>query len=128
MLAQGFNAALVSILITHISKAGVEITQTLIIQQVVAGLILTPMFWPKGIKLSDYPNLARRSFFMSMGWFFSFLAFGSGKTIIVQSILSAVPPTIVFMENIAYRKRPASAMIFSSVVIVICITILNLIT
>lgn len=128
MLTQGIVSALISILIMQISKSGVEISQTLIIQQVVAGLILTPIFFPKAITLSDFPKLARRSFMMSMGWFFSFLAFKSGNVIIVQSILAAMPITIVFIESFSYRKRPDSRIVFSSSIIIICIIMLSLFT
>ena len=126
MLTQGVNAGVIAILVTKLSRAGVGLSEFLFIQQLVAGLIFTLSFPPKDVKLRSYPGLAKRAMFMSSGWFLSFVAIHRGSTLIVQSVLSAIPLIIVIMEIVAYRKRPTLAVVFSSLTIIICITVLSL--
>ena len=126
MLAQGINAGVIAILISRLARAGVGLSQFLIIQQVIAGLILTFIFWPKDVALRSYPLLAKRAVFMSMGWFLSFVAIHRGSTLVVQSVLSVIPLIIVLMETIAYKKRPGQAVVVSSLLVIACIAALSL--
>ena len=126
MLTQGINAGVIAILATKLSRAGVGLSEFLFLQQFIAGIIFTSLNWPKDVELKAYPLLAKRSLFMCFGWFFSFVAMHKGSTLVVQSVLSAIPLLIVMMETLAYKKRPSSAVIFSSVTIILCITALSL--
>ena len=126
MLAQGINAGVIAILISRLARAGVGLSQFLFIQQVIAGLIFTFIFWPKDVALRSYPLLAKRAVFMSMGWFLSFVAIHRGSTLVVQSVLSVIPLIIVLMETIAYKKRPGQAVVVSSLLVIACIAALSL--
>lgn len=125
MSAQGINAGLVAILIAHLAKEGVGLSQFLFIQQIIAGILFLIFFWPKDLSLRSYPLLAKRSAFMSMGWFFAIVAINRGSALIVQSVLSATPLVIVLIETISYKRRPRGSIVFSALTIIACIVTLN---
>ena len=125
MLAQGVNVGIVAILISRLSHSGVGITQLLIIQQIIAGLIFAAIFWPKDVPIRSYPLLIKRSAFMSFGWFLSFIAIHRGSVLVVQSILSVIPLMIVALETFVYKKRPSLAVVISSIAVIACITALS---
>ncbi len=127
MLAQGVNSGVVAILISRLAHAGVGLSQFLFIQQIIAGLIFIVLFWPKDVLLRSYPILAKRAVFMSMGWFLSFVAIHRGSTLVVQSVLSAIPLMIVLMEIVAYKRRPTRAIVLSSIMVIACIAALSLV-
>lgn len=127
MLAQGINAGGVAILISRLAHAGVGLSQFLFIQQLIAGVIFTVVFRPKGVALRSYPLLAKRSLFMSLGWFLSFIAIQRGSTLVVQSVHSAIPLIIILMETVAYKRRPTNAVILSSFGVIASIAALSLI-
>jgi len=125
MLAQGVNVGIVAILISRLSHSGVGITQLLIIQQIIAGLIFAAIFWPKDVPIRSYPLLIKRSAFMSFGWFLSFIAIHRGSVLVVQSILSVIPLMIVALETFVYKKRPSLTVVISSIAVIACITALS---
>jgi drug/metabolite transporter (DMT)-like permease len=125
MVAQGINAGIIAILITRLSHAGVGLSELLFIQQVIAGVIFTLLFWPKDVPARAYPQMAKRSVFMSVGWFLTFVALHRGSTLVVQSVLSIIPLIIVLMETIAYKKRPTTVVVISSIAVIACITALS---
>lgn len=127
MLAQGVNAGLIAILISRLAKGGVGLSQFLFIQQIIAGCCFLLVFRPKDVSIKSYPRLARRSVFMSLGWFFAMVAINRGSTLVVQSILSATPLIIVFLEAVAYRKKPSLAIVLSALSVVTCISVLSFI-
>jgi len=127
MLAQGINAGGVAILISRLAHAGVGLSQFLFIQQLIAGVIFTIGFWPKDVSIRSYPLLAKRSLFMSLGWFLSFVAIQRGSTLVVQSVHSAIPLIIILMETLAYKRRPTNAVLLSSLGVVASIAALSLI-
>jgi drug/metabolite transporter (DMT)-like permease len=125
MLAQGINAGLIAILISRLAKDGVGLSQFLFVQQMIAGLCFLLVFWPKDVSLKSYPLLARRSVFMSLGWFFLMVAINRGSTLVVQSILSVTPLIIVLIEAVVFRKKPSISIILSALTIVACISVLS---
>jgi len=126
MLAQGINAGIIAILISRLARDGIGLSQFLFFQQIIAGSIFTLLFLPKDVSMRSYPLLAKRAVFMSMGWFLSFVAIHRGSTLVVQSVLSVIPLIILLMETIAYKKRPTSAVLLSSILVIACITALSL--
>jgi len=126
MLAQGINAGGVAILISRLSHAGVGLSQFLFIQQMIAGAIWLTARWPKDVSLRSYPLLAKRSVFMSLGWFLTFVAISRGSTLVVQSIQSTIPLIIILMETFAYKKRPATTVLLSAVGVIASIAALSI--
>ena len=127
MLAQGINAGGVAILISRLAHAGVGLSQFLFMQQLIAGAVWLIACWPKDVQLRSYPLLAKRSVFMSLGWFLSFVAISRGSTLVVQSVHSTIPLIIILMEVFAYKKRPTKAVMLSAAGVIVAIAALSVI-
>jgi drug/metabolite transporter (DMT)-like permease len=127
MLAQGVNAGVLAILITTLSRSELVISEVLLVQQVVAGLVCVALFPIKDVPLSSLPILAHRALYMSLGWILYTLALKRGETLIVQSVLSLIPMTILLMETVRYKKKPPNEAVFSALLVIVCISSLVLV-
>ncbi len=127
MLAQGVNAGVLAILITTLSRSGLVISEVLFVQQVVAGLVCVILFPTKDVPLSSLPILAHRAMYMSLGWIFYTQALKSGETLVVQSVLSLIPISILVMETITYKRKPPKEAVISALLVVVCISTLVLV-
>ena len=127
MLAQGVNAGVLAILITTLSRSGLVISEVLFVQQVVAGLVCVILFPTKDVPLSSLPILAHRAMYMSLGWIFYTQALKSGETLVVQSVLSLIPISILVMETITYKRNPPKEAVISALLVVVCISTLVLV-
>ena len=127
MLAQGVNAGVLAILITTLSRSGLVISEVLFVQQIVAGLVCVILFPTKDVPLSSLPILAHRAMYMSLGWIFYTQALKSGETLVVQSVLSLIPISILVMETITYKRKPPNEAVISALLVVVCISTLVLV-
>ena len=127
MLAQGVNAGVLAILITTLSRSGLAISEVLFVQQIVAGLVCVILFPTKDVPLSSLPILAHRAMYMSLGWIFYTQALKSGETLVVQSVLSLIPISILVMETITYKRKPPKEAVISALLVVVCISTLVLV-
>lgn len=127
MLAQGLNAGVLAILITTLSRSELVISEVLLVQQVVAGLVCVALFPIKDVPLSSLPILAHRALYMSLGWILYTLALKRGETLIVQSVLSLIPMTILLMETVRYKRKPPKEVVFSALLVIVCISSLVLV-
>lgn len=127
MLAQGVNAGVLAILITTLSRSELVISEVLLVQQVVAGLVCVALFPIKDVPLSSLPILAHRALYMSLGWILYTLALKRGETLIVQSVLSLIPMTILLMETVRYKRKPPKEVVFSALLVIVCISSLVLV-
>jgi drug/metabolite transporter (DMT)-like permease len=127
MLAQGVNAGVLAILITTLSRSGLVISEVLFVQQIVAGLVCVILFPTKDVPLSSLPILAHRAMYMSLGWIFYTQALKSGETLVVQSVLSLIPISILVMETITYKRKPPKEAVISALLVVVCISTLVLV-
>lgn len=127
MLAQGVNAGVLAILITALSRSGLVISEVLFVQQIVAGLVCVILFPTKDVPLSSLPILAHRAMYMSLGWIFYTQALKSGETLVVQSVLSLIPISILVMETITYKRKPPKEAVISALLVVVCISTLVLV-
>ena len=127
MLAQGVNAGVLAILITTLSRSGLVISEVLFVQQIVAGLVCVILFPTKDVPLSSLPILAHRAMYMSLGWIFYTQALKSGETLVVQSVLSLNPISILVMETITYKRKPPKEAVISALLVVVCISTLVLV-
>ena len=127
MLAQGVNAGVLAILITTLSRSGLVISEVLVVQQIVAGLVCVILFPTKDVPLSSLPILAHRAMYMSLGWIFYTQALKSGETLVVQSVLSLIPISILVMETITYKRKPPKEAVISALLVVVCISTLVLV-
>ena len=127
MLAQGVNAGVLAILITTLSRSGLVISEVLFVQQIVSGLVCVILFPTKDVPLSSLPILAHRAMYMSLGWIFYTQALKSGETLVVQSVLSLIPISILVMETITYKRKPPKEAVISALLVVVCISTLVLV-
>lgn len=127
MLAQGINAGILAIMITVLSRSGIVLSEILVVQQIVAGIVCISLFPIKNVGLKSLPILAHRSLYMSLGWIFYVLALKRGDTLVVQSVLSLIPLSILVLETVKYRRKPPKEAIISAVLVIVCISSLALI-
>jgi uncharacterized membrane protein len=64
---------------------------------------------------------------MSLGWIFYTQALKSGETLVVQSVLSLIPISILVMETITYKRKPPKEAVISALLVVVCISTLVLV-
>ena len=65
--------------------------------------------------------------YMSLGWIFYTVALKRGETLVVQSVLSLIPMSILLMETIRYKRKPPKEAVFSAVLVIVCISSLVLV-
>ena len=128
MIVQGFNAGFINLLLTSVKAEGSNPILLVSISQVVAGIFATIVYYPKQMKISHLPIMTIRSFFMGAGWLLLVLALNKHSVVLVQSIISAVPLSVVVFESTSDRKKPEKGILTSSIVLIICITALSFLT
>ena len=126
MIVIGVLSGLVTVAVVLLDRAGVGTSETFIVRQLLAGFAFMVIFPPTGMHWRDFMQLVRRSFFMSMGWLASIYAIREGSPVVAQSVMATIPLWVILIEVIAYRKRPARAVIFSAIAIAIGIYALAL--
>ena len=50
------------------------------------------------------------------------LALKRGDTLVVQSVLSLIPLSILVLETVKYRRKPPKEAIISAVLVIVCIS------
>jgi len=105
-LTSGIASGAVTINIALLGQAGVTLSETLIVRQLVAGLVLMALFPPKGVNKKDLIALIRRASFMSIGWVTYIYAIQNGNVLVIQSIMVTVSLWVIAFEVISQRKRP----------------------
>lgn len=126
MLIAALGNGAVTIIAKLLANEGVGMPETFIARQVIAGLAFVILFPPIGLKLRDFFELVRRSFFMAIGWMTSITAIQNGSPLVVQTFLATIPITVILIETVAYRKRPDNAVIVSAILAACGIAALSL--
>lgn len=73
--------------VAMLGNAGVTLSETLIVRQLVAGIVFVAIFPPIGLNKRDLFALIRRVSFMSIGWVTYIYAIQNGNVLVTQSIL-----------------------------------------
>lgn len=126
IIVMGFVGGVVTIAVVLLHRQGVGATETFIVRQTLAGVAFLIIFPPAGLTKRDFLQLARRSFFMSLGWLTSIYAIQKGSPLLVQSMLAAIPLWVILIETGVYRKLPKRPVLFSALAIAFGIYILAL--
>lgn len=126
MIIAALGNGAVTIIAKLLANEGVGMPETFMARQLIAGLAFVILFPPIGLKLRDFYELVRRSFFMAIGWMTSITAIQKGSPLVVQTFLATIPITVILIETIAYRKRPDRAVIISAVLTALGIAALSL--
>ncbi len=126
MLIAALGNGAVTIIAKLLANEGVGMPETFVARQILAGLAFIILFPPIGLKLRDFYELVRRSFFMAIGWMTSITAIQKGSPLVVQTFLATIPITVILIETVAYRKRPDRAVIISAIFTALGIAALSL--
>jgi len=115
-IASGVIVGLVAVNVAMLGERGVNLSETFIVRQLIAGLVYVALFPPTGLNRSDFFALVRRASFMAIGWITSIYAIQNGSVIVAQSILSTVSLWVILFEVIAQRKAPERSTIGAALV------------
>ena len=126
MLIAALGNGAVTIIAKLLANEGVGMPETFVARQVIAGLAFIVLFPPIGLKIRDFYELVRRSFFMAIGWMTSITAIQNGSPLVVQTFLATIPITVILIETVAYKKRPDRSVIISAVLTALGIAALSL--
>lgn len=126
MVIAALGNGAVTIIAKLLANEGVGMPETFMARQIIAGLAFVILFPPIGLKLRDFYELVRRSFFMAIGWMTSITAIQQGSPLVVQTFLATIPITVILIETVAYRKRPDRAVILSAILTAAGIAALSL--
>jgi len=127
MLAQGFNAGFINILLANIKQNGTNIYIAIMIAQIIAGIFAMMAYVPKDLKFDSLPILLYRSIFMGVGWLLLMYALTNDSILLVQSVVSAIPLIVLSFESMSDQKIPEKPILFSSLGVLLCIAALSLV-
>lgn len=113
-LATGFVSVNVAVLGTE----GVNLSETFIVRQVLAGLFYIVIFPPRGLTKSDLLKLMQRASLISVGSIASVYALQGGEIILMVSILATVTLWVLLFESIASKSIPDRSTIIAAVIAV----------
>lgn len=118
-LSSGLTSGAVTINIIQLGDAGVNLSETFIVRQLIAGLVYLVIFPPGKLTNNDVVILLRRALLMAIGWVFSIYAIQNGNILITVSILATVSLWVILFEFIGYRKKPEGATIIASIIAIV---------
>lgn len=118
-LSSGLTSGAVTINIIQLGNAGVNLSETFIVRQLIAGLVYLVIFPPGKLTNNDVVILLRRALLMAIGWVFSIYAIQNGNILITVSILATVSLWVILFEVIGYRKKPEGATIIASIIAIV---------
>lgn len=113
-LATGF----VSVNVAVLGAEGVNISETFIVRQVLAGLFYIVIFPPRGLTKSDLLKLMQRASLISVGSIASVYALQGGEIILMVSILATVSLWVLLFESITSKSIPDRSTIIAAVIAV----------
>jgi len=105
-LSAAFATGFVSINVAMLGQEGVNLSETFIVRQAVAGFVYILIFPPIGLNKGDLFKLIRRASFMSIGWVTSIYALQGGDIVLIVSILATVTLWVLIFESVAAKKLP----------------------
>lgn len=123
-LAAGF----VSVNVAVLGVEGVNVSETFIVRQVIAGLFYITIFPPRGLTKSDLLKLAQRASLISVGSIASVYALQGGEIILMVSILATVSLWVLLFESIASKSAPDRSTIIAAVIAVVGIVSLRFVS
>jgi hypothetical protein len=127
-----FTAALatgyVSINVAMLANEGVNLSETFLVRQIIAGLFYITIFPPRGLTKSDLLKLVQRASLISVGSVASVYALQGGEIILMISILATVSLWVLVFESIASRSIPERSTIIAALIAVLGIISLRFVS
>jgi drug/metabolite transporter (DMT)-like permease len=127
-LSAALTSGYVSINVAMLGNEGVNLSETFIVRQVIAGLFYITIFPPRGLTKSDLVKLMQRASLISVGSVASVYALQGGEIILMISILATVSLWVLLFESIASRSIPERSTIIAAVIAVLGVVSLRFIT
>jgi drug/metabolite transporter (DMT)-like permease len=120
-LASGY----VSINVAMLANEGVNLSETFLVRQIIAGVFYIAIFPPRGLTKSDLLKLMQRASLISVGSVASVYALQGGEIILMISILATVSLWVLVFESIASKSIPERSTIIAAVIAVVGIVSLR---
>ena len=128
VLSAALTTGFVSVNVAMLGNEGVNLSETFIVRQVIAGLFYIIIFPPLGLTKSDLFKLMQRAALISVGSVASVYALQGGEIILMISILATVSLWVLLFESIASRSIPERSTIVAAVIAVLGVVSLRFIT
>lgn len=117
-LSAAVAAGFVSVNVAMLGAEGVNLSETFIVRQILAGLFYIAIFPPRGLTKSDLLKLMQRASLISVGSVASVYALQGGEIILMISILATVSLWVLLFESISTRSIPDRATIIAAMIAV----------
>ncbi len=127
-LSAALAAGFVSVNVAVLGVEGVNVSETFIVRQIIAGLFYITIFPPRGLTKSDLLKLAQRASLISVGSIASVYALQGGEIILMVSILATVSLWVLLFESIASKSAPDRSTIIAAVIAVVGIVSLRFVS
>lgn len=127
-LSAALAAGFVSVNIAVLGEEGVNVSETFIVRQVLAGLFYIAIFPPRGLTKNDLLKLMQRASLISVGSIASVYALQGGEIILMVSILATVSLWVLLFESIASKSIPDRSTIIAVVIAVVGIVSLRFVS
>jgi len=124
-LSAALTSGYVSINVAMLANEGVNLSETFLVRQIIAGLFYIIIFPPRGLTKSDLIKLVQRASLISVGSVASVYALQGGEIILMVSILATVSLWVLVFESIASRRIPERSTIIAAVIAVVGIVSLR---
>jgi len=128
ILSAALTTGFVSINVAMLGNEGVNLSETFIVRQVIAGLFYITIFPPRGLTKSDLLKLMQRASLISVGSVASVYALQGGEIVLMISILATVSLWVLLFESIASRSIPERSTIIAAVIAVLGVVSLRFVT
>jgi len=117
-LSAAIAVGFVSVNVAVLGTEGVNLSETFIVRQVLAGLFYIVIFPPRGLTKRDLLKLMQRASLISVGSIASVYALQGGEIILMVSILATVSLWVLLFESIASKSIPDRSTIIAAVIAV----------
>ena len=124
-LSAALTSGYVSINVAMLANEGVNLSETFLVRQIIAGLFYITIFPPRGLTKNDLLKLMQRASLISVGSIASVYALQGGEIILMVSILATVSLWVLLFESIASRRIPERSTIIAAVIAVVGIVSLR---
>ena len=124
-LSAALTSGYVSINVAMLANEGVNLSETFLVRQIIAGLFYIIIFPTRGLTKSDLIKLVQRASLISVGSVASVYALQGGEIFLMVSILATVSLWVLVFESIASRRIPERSTIIAAVIAVVGIVSLR---
>ena len=127
-LTAAITSGYVSINVAMLANEGVNLSETFMVRQILAGLFYITIFPPRGLTKDDFIKLLQRAALISVGSVASVFALQGGEIILMISILATVSLWVLVFESIASKSIPHRSTIIAALIAVLGVVSLRFVS